>query len=58
MTVATLARTEELYTSLDHRLNSASNSLQDRFRALFTLKSLADDRAVQIISKCTGSPIY
>ena len=47
-----LEKTDALYEDLSYRLNSPSNSLQDRFRALFTLKALADERAIDIICEC------
>lgn len=41
------------YTYLEATLTNASGHvpLYDRFRALFTLKNLADDRSVDIIAK-------
>ena len=52
MTSTTLERSDALYEDLSTRLNSPSNTLQDRFRALFTLKSLCDERSIDIISEC------
>ena len=42
---------EDIYTPLDRLLNSESTPLAQRFRALFTLKSLGGPRAIEIISK-------
>lgn len=42
---------EDIYTPLDKLLNSSETPLAQRFRALFTLKSLAGTRAIEIISK-------
>lgn len=38
-------------SSLDEQLNSESTPLAQRFRALFTLKSLGGHRAIDIIGK-------
>lgn len=42
--------------SLDEQLNSESTPLAQRFRALFTLKSLKSHRAIDIIGKGGHSP--
>ncbi|GAA5951159.1 hypothetical protein JCM3765_002403 [Sporobolomyces pararoseus] len=42
---------EDIYTPLDKLLNSNSTPLAQRFRALFTLKSLGGPRAIEIIAK-------
>ncbi|GAA5847690.1 hypothetical protein JCM5353_002616 [Sporobolomyces roseus] len=42
---------EDIYTPLDKLLHSSETPLAQRFRALFTLKSLAGTRAIEIISK-------
>ncbi|GAA5901678.1 deoxyhypusine monooxygenase [Sporobolomyces salmoneus] len=42
---------EDIYTPLDRLLNSAETPLAQRFRALFTLKSLGGPRAIEIIAK-------
>ena len=47
-----LEKTDALYEDLSARLNDPKNALQDRFRALFTLKALADTRAIDIICEC------
>ncbi|GAA6011379.1 hypothetical protein JCM11491_002763 [Sporobolomyces phaffii] len=41
----------DIYTPLDHLLNSSETPLAQRFRALFTLKSLGGPRAIEIIAK-------
>ena len=46
-----MAEEEDIYTPLDKLLNSSETPLAQRFRALFTLKSLAGPRAIEIISK-------
>lgn len=42
---------ESNFLSLDSQLNSSSTPLAQRFRALFTLKSLGGPRAIEIIGK-------
>ncbi|GAA5937026.1 deoxyhypusine monooxygenase [Sporobolomyces koalae] len=42
---------DDIYTPLDRLLNSSETPLAQRFRALFTLKSLGGPRAIEIISK-------
>lgn len=39
------------YAALDRQLNSATTPLAARFRALFTLKSIATPQAIEIIGK-------
>jgi len=41
---------EQTYNTLSLILNNKTSLLQDRFRALFTLKSLGSDRAIDVIS--------
>lgn len=42
---------EDIYSGLDRQLNSHEVPLAQRFRALFTLKSLGGERAIQVIAK-------
>ncbi|BGP00823.1 Deoxyhypusine hydroxylase [Rhodotorula toruloides] len=42
---------EDVYDQLDRQLNSHEVPLAQRFRALFTLKSLGGDRAIEVIGK-------
>lgn len=42
---------EDIYSGLDRQLNSPEVPLAQRFRALFTLKSLGGERAIQVIAK-------
>ncbi|GAA5851045.1 hypothetical protein JCM3766R1_004160 [Sporobolomyces carnicolor] len=42
---------EDVYAPLDRLLNDESTPLAQRFRALFTLKSLGGERAIDIIAK-------
>lgn len=42
----------QVYATLNSILNNKSSPLQNRFRALFTLKSLGSDRAVDTIASC------
>lgn len=42
---------EANFVSLDSQLNSEATPLAQRFRALFTLKSLGGHRAIDIIGK-------
>lgn len=49
MTAPTLL--ESNFLSLDSQLNSSATPLAQRFRALFTLKSLGGPRAIEIIGK-------
>jgi hypothetical protein len=44
---------EDIYTPLDKLLNSKETPLAQRFRALFTLKSLGGPRAIEVIAKGT-----
>ncbi|GAA6000879.1 hypothetical protein JCM10207_004703 [Rhodosporidiobolus poonsookiae] len=46
-----MATDEDVYAQLDRQLNTETVPLAQRFRALFTLKSLAGDRAIEIIGK-------
>ncbi|GAA5957848.1 hypothetical protein JCM21900_001286 [Sporobolomyces salmonicolor] len=46
-----MASVDDIYTPLDRTLNSHETPLAQRFRALFTLKSLGGDRAIEIIAK-------
>ncbi|GAA5886227.1 hypothetical protein JCM5296_003527 [Sporobolomyces johnsonii] len=46
-----MANVDDIYTPLDQKLNSHHTPLAQRFRALFTLKSLGGDRAIEIIGK-------
>ena len=50
--------TEEVYQTLNDTLNNTSGStcLQERFRALFTLKALGTDQAVDMIAECFSDP--
>ncbi|GEM09364.1 deoxyhypusine monooxygenase [Rhodotorula toruloides] len=42
---------EDVYDQLDRQLNSHEVPLAQRFRALFTLKSLGGERAIEVIGK-------
>ena len=42
---------EDVYAGLDRQLNSHEVPLAQRFRALFTLKSLGGPRAIEVIAK-------
>ncbi|GAA6030031.1 hypothetical protein JCM8097_009223 [Rhodosporidiobolus ruineniae] len=42
---------EDVYAQLDRQLNTETVPLAQRFRALFTLKSLGGDRAIEVIGK-------
>ncbi|GAA5824247.1 hypothetical protein JCM10212_003989 [Sporobolomyces blumeae] len=42
---------DDIYTPLDKLLNSSETPLAQRFRALFTLKSLGGPRAIEVIAK-------
>lgn len=46
---------EDVYAGLDRQLNSHEVPLAQRFRALFTLKSLGGLRAIEVIAK--GEPL-
>ncbi|GAA5929144.1 hypothetical protein JCM10213_004995 [Rhodosporidiobolus nylandii] len=46
-----MATDEDVYAQLDRTLNTESVPLAQRFRALFTLKSLGGDRAIEVIGK-------
>lgn len=48
---------EDVYDQLDRQLNSHEVPLAQRFRALFTLKSLGGDRAIEVIGKGVYSGI-
>lgn len=48
---------EDVYDQLDRQLNSHDIPLAQRFRALFTLKSLGGDRAIEVIGKGVYSGI-
>lgn len=49
------ATDDDVYAQLDRQLNSSAVPLAERFRALFTLKSLGGHRAIEVIAK--GEPI-
>ncbi|GAA5974107.1 hypothetical protein JCM11641_003438 [Rhodosporidiobolus odoratus] len=46
-----MATDDDVYAQLDQQLNTESVPLAQRFRALFTLKSLGGDRAIEVIGK-------
>ncbi|GAA6022725.1 hypothetical protein JCM8202_002751 [Rhodotorula sphaerocarpa] len=45
------ATDDDVYAQLDCQLNSSAVPLAERFRALFTLKSLGGHRAIEVIAK-------
>ena len=54
----TMDVSDDAYTALAAKLHNTNGSvpLHERFRALFTLKSLKTPRAIDIISQGTWSP--
>ncbi|SCV72863.1 BQ2448_4400 [Microbotryum intermedium] len=51
MSTSASISTPDLFNQLDAKLNSSSTPLAQRFRALFTLKSLGGHRAIDVIGK-------